>query len=148
MIVNGLDCGWLGRPIGHFKGHAGSVRDVAFHATEDIVATASLDRWEVWATYVGKLGLTLRDRNVRLFNAGTRQLIRKIYTKQRLNCVALTGEGYEPATVADVRANPVAFRPNHLTPNDVSNSCWVHVAGDCERSQADIQCGGGGGERR
>eukprot|EP00045_Choanoeca_perplexa_P012346 m.134244 g.134244 ORF g.134244 m.134244 type:complete len:186 (-) comp15973_c0_seq2:1314-1871(-) len=73
-----------GRAIGNFKGHAGSVRDVVFHTSENMVATVSL------------------DRNVRLFNAGTRQLIRKIYTKQRLNCVALTSEPYEAAVVAKV----------------------------------------------
>jgi hypothetical protein len=41
-------------------------------------------------------------RNVRLFNAGTRLLVRKIYTKQRLNCVALTEDNYEAAVVAQV----------------------------------------------
>jgi hypothetical protein len=42
-----------GRAIGHFKGHAGSVRQVAFHATEDMVATVSLDRYELQITCVG-----------------------------------------------------------------------------------------------
>lgn len=59
-----------GKLIGSFKGFSGSVSDLWSNPEKDILATVSL------------------DRHLRVFSTlGKRQLLHKVYLKQRINCV-------------------------------------------------------------
>jgi WD40 repeat protein len=63
------------QPAGVFKGHSGAIKAVAVHPTAPYVATASL------------------DRTCLVFHADTRQLLRRLYLKQRLSAVLFAPGG-------------------------------------------------------
>lgn len=63
--------------VAGFKGIMGSVRDIACHATENVVAVAGLGRFAY------------------LYNAVNRKMLAKVYLKQKLNCVLFSAQGWD-----------------------------------------------------
>jgi dynein heavy chain len=80
-------------PAGQLRGHSGAIKHIAVHPSQPYVATASL------------------DRTCLVFHADTRQLLRRLYLKQRLAAVlfapgAAAAQGSRGTAASDGLAGP------------------------------------------
>ncbi|XP_065667944.1 WD repeat-containing protein 74 isoform X4 [Hydra vulgaris] len=78
-LIVGNSAGYMGeldlrsnKQVGAFKGNAGSIRSIIYHPSQPLIAACGLDRF------------------LKIYDANSRKLIKKIYTKSALNCMVMS----------------------------------------------------------